>query len=73
MSGTASAVDEPAGDERGADGARLAERAEADLVPDPADVRDHRVERDDRRALLARHDLVEVRLPDRARDAEARP
>ena len=63
---------ETADDECRADGARLAERAQADLAADAPGARDHRVEGDDRRALLRRHDLVQVGGANRARDAHRR-
>jgi len=63
---------EPADDERRADGARLAERAQSDLRAGTADARDHRVEGDDGRALLRRNELVEVRLANGTRHAEPR-
>ena len=49
---------------------RLAERPEAELPADAARVGDQRVERHDGRALLGRHDLVQVGLPDGARHAD---
>jgi len=61
---------EPADDERRADGARLTERSQPNLRADTADARDHRVERDDRRAPLGRNELVKVRLANGARHAE---
>ena len=63
---------EPAHDERRADRARLAERAQPDLRADPACARDHRVEGDDGRALLGGDELMEVRLANGARHPEAR-
>ena len=60
-------------DERRADAARLAERAESKLPADAAGTRDHRVEGDDGGALLRRHDLMEIRRPNGTGDTRATP